>query len=784
MAFKSWWLALAMLAVCGAAQALEAGAAKAEITPPLGSPLNGYGDRLGRGALQVHDPLYARCLYLNDGETQVLLVTSDLCIINRELRKRVLELAPKEVPQENIILTATHTHSAQGGMVKPLVFRSVSGPFVPEVLELTAQRFAEAMRAAIDSRRPATVGYGVGEQKDLTSNRRYGDGPTDPQIGVLRVNDANGAPIAIAANLAAHPTTVSDDDLYLISADYPGFFYPKLEALAGADCVAMFMNGAEGNQRPTNPENQPDSWKRTESIGRLLAERVKTVADGIVCEDRKLHIGRATPDLPLTMASTIVFPSTIIETLEVGDLLMTFVPGEPCVEIALALRKRALARGYAAQFTVGLSNDFLAYFAPVAYYSQLHYETAMNFYGPRMQDWLCSQFAQLMTRPPSANEEPLLDRKPVAAGEVETVEQGRRVVLKGSPYAIGYARAAAFRDEIAGAYRAKIVAAVDSGAMLPKQGFWKMVPSFFDATPLALIALGIGVRPFLQGMAGDAFEEIEGMADGAGLPFDALLLVQAAPSIGAQPDAGVFYRAPFCTMLATTGDRAGADDVLVGRNLDWTDDEPPVIVDETPEKGHRFVQVGFPWNVGVFTGMNDAGVVLCAERMESLGRPPIDGAPIEFVLRDLLQTCDSLAAAVERLRACVNLRGYHVLAAGPGVPKAEVVEFGASVVVRDPVKGVLLGADPEGAQVDADAKTRYARLASLLDGEHIVGTAKIKAALADREPGQSGNSTIWNARTRHSVVFEPKNRKIDVMFPDAHGEPGTYTTLSLKGAGR
>ncbi len=126
-------LSIAFVAAFRAAS-LEAGAAKIEITPPLDTPLNGYGDRLGRGAVSVHDPLWARSLYLNDGKTSVLLVNTDLCLINRELRDRVLELAPAEVPRENIILTATHTHSAQGGMNRSLIVRAVSGRFMPDVL--------------------------------------------------------------------------------------------------------------------------------------------------------------------------------------------------------------------------------------------------------------------------------------------------------------------------------------------------------------------------------------------------------------------------------------------------------------------------------------------------------------------------------------------------------------------------------------------------------------------------------------------------------------------------
>jgi hypothetical protein len=179
--------------------------------------------------------------------------------------------------------------------------------------------------------------------------------------------------------------------------------------------------------------------------------------------------------------------------------------------------------------------------------------------------------------------------------------------------------------------------------------------------------------------------------------------------------------------------------------------------------------------------MNDAGLVLCAERMEALGPPPIDGAPIEFVLRDLLQTAAGLKEALAQLRTHTGLRGYHVLIAAPEGPEACVVEFGASMVVREPVKGFLLGADPASVSVDEAARARYSRIAALLEDEHIIASGKIKHALADQDAGQSDPARVWNDHTKYSVVFEPRTRMMQVAFPDAAGRPGTYGTISLKG---
>ena len=300
-----------------------------------------------------------------------------------------------------------------------------------------------------------------------------------------------------------------------------------------------------------------------------------------------------------------------------------------------------------------------------------------------------------------------------------------------------------------------------------------------NLTPLALPRLAIGARPLLDGLAPEVFEELEGVADGAGLPFDAAWLVQCASTFAAAGDMESRYRSPFCTMFAVTGLRAGADDVLVGRNLDWDEPEEPVLLDVRPDAGHRFVQVGFSWNVGAFTGMNDAGVVVCAERVESQGTPSLDGPPVEFILRQILQSAASLEEALALLAEAKHLRGFHVLLAGPG-EGARVVELGETSTVREPVEGVLLGILPDADGATEETQIRYARAAKLIESERIVAASEIEGFLADNASGPPGRGRILNEATRHSVVFEPKARRLHVAFPDDEGGLGEFSTLVLE----
>ena len=91
---------------------MKAGSGVVDITPPQGLELGGYPHypRYNTGA---HDPLYAGCLYLSNGETEIAIVTLDLLFFSKvhvqSVRARVQQAAG--IPAENIMISTIHTHS-------------------------------------------------------------------------------------------------------------------------------------------------------------------------------------------------------------------------------------------------------------------------------------------------------------------------------------------------------------------------------------------------------------------------------------------------------------------------------------------------------------------------------------------------------------------------------------------------------------------------------------------------------------------------------------------------
>lgn len=773
------WIAVAVLFFSHSATSLEAGVAKTDITAPIGAPLNGYGARMGRSSTAVHDPLWCRALYLETEDTRLFLVSVDLVAVNPELRKRVAELVSDLIPSENIILTATHTHNGHGGMVRSIPLRFVSGRFMPELLESTAQGIADAMRVAYTSRRRAAIGYAVGEHQGLSVNRRYAGGPNDTQIMVVLVEDADGNPLSVVTQFTAHPTSIGDESLYEISADYPGYYYQEIESLFGPSCVALFLNGALGNQTIGNPENK-SGWARTESVGRLLAKKVHEIAQKITFADITIRFSYKYARLPLTTAELLQPKEVLLQSLEINDFLLSFFPGEPCVELGLHLRERAKSRGYAAHASIGLSNDYIMYFVPRHLYADMTYESVMTFFGPGIEDWFYEQFESLMTRPTPLSQGNATEVK----AHFEQHEWGTLATVSGSPYDIGITLGQRFGDSIKTLYSERVLTPVKNREWLPQEGMWSALPGFIETTAFALPLLGMGSRNLLKGLSVDLLREMEGMAEGAGISFDGFWLLQNAVLYGAVQDKNALLNAPLCTMFAVAGDSGGSETILVGRNLDWGLPEQPVVTRITPREGKAYLAAGFTWNMGLFTAINEAGLVVCMERInEELESFP-EKSPVEFVLRDIIRTCTTVEESIAQLKSLTYLEGIHVLVAGLGKskPVAAVVELSATPTVRFMENNLLLGVSPENAKASPSTQRRYTQLRSYL-------TSLVKPTADDVLAFMSGNGLpaeddpgrIWNTRTRHCAVLLPAAPAMKITFTGNDGVALKPTLVQFPG---
>ena len=164
---KPLLLAVALIAQAVHAAEFRAGAATSNITPELGSSING-GFQDGKAAF-IHDELHARCLALDDGQTKLVFVVADSCVIGRgifdEAKKMVNEATG--LPVENMMMSATHAHSC--GTLQA-VGQSEPNPMYQRFV---ARRIADGVRRALNNLAPAKIGHGSASVPHQVFNRRW-----------------------------------------------------------------------------------------------------------------------------------------------------------------------------------------------------------------------------------------------------------------------------------------------------------------------------------------------------------------------------------------------------------------------------------------------------------------------------------------------------------------------------------------------------------------------------------------------------------------------------------
>jgi neutral ceramidase len=297
--------------------AMKVGAAKVDITPT--------GDDLPKTFLGILDPLHARAIVVDDGKTRAVMVAIDAGGIMTETWKNLSARIERElkIPAANVLLTATHTHSVpymRGANFEAKIFEAVA-------------------KAAADTK-PARMAYGTGVSHinvnrniiDRETNRWWEgsnyDGVSDKSVAVVRFESLDGKPIAIYYNYAVH--AVLTGNLDLVSADLPGAASNYIEASMGDDVVAVYSNGAAGDQNPIYFQQTydlrairvADYAKRGEDISnamppggtgmdrsnprvQLLMEQQKQMAlsMGQMLGEEVLHVNRAKLERPTTKAT-------------------------------------------------------------------------------------------------------------------------------------------------------------------------------------------------------------------------------------------------------------------------------------------------------------------------------------------------------------------------------------------------------------------------------------------------------------------------------------------------
>jgi hypothetical protein len=271
---------------------LKGGVAKVEITPQIGLPMYGYRNR-SSPSQGILDPLYARVLALEAGETRLAIVTLDLGeIFANHWLDGLREAVRKSSGVSYVLVVASHTHSG------PAPQGECPSKPIPAWETATLDNIAKAIDEAYRRLVPVQLGTGYGATYIGHNRLRVtGDGratwfernptkiptfPVDPTVAVMRIDRADGKPLAVLVNYACHPVVFKSDNL-LYSADYPGVMTKTVEQAFDGEPICFFLQGGAGDINPyfaVTPLAE-DAVKLRDWTGEQLGQEAIRVAKNI-----------------------------------------------------------------------------------------------------------------------------------------------------------------------------------------------------------------------------------------------------------------------------------------------------------------------------------------------------------------------------------------------------------------------------------------------------------------------------------------------------------------------
>jgi hypothetical protein len=362
------------------AEPIQVGTGVRVITPDPLLPISG-----GMGptapAKEKKGDLTARAIVLDNGETRVAIVSLDLLGFPAVLGDQVRKAVP-EIPPANILIGATHTHSApdcyafadgQGGHTGDLKY-----------MKWVCQQTAAAIHDAFKNRQPAWIKIATDEAQGKIAYNYYAPDLYDRRMSVIQAVNPEGKTIATLVNYATHPEVLGNKE-GILSPDLVRPLTDYIEGKVGG--MALFMNSAQGGmvtadnrnlEQPSDPRrarwNDSRTWDECVRIGETMGAEALRIIDqatvqkepSLACHSREVKfpvdseiiwaVVRHSPlNYPVNEDQSV---TTRLNLINLGNAQILTIPGEALPNIGFYL-KRKMAGEHNLLF--GLTNDAFGY---------------------------------------------------------------------------------------------------------------------------------------------------------------------------------------------------------------------------------------------------------------------------------------------------------------------------------------------------------------------------------------------------------------------------------------
>ena len=341
------------------------------VTPDPLLPVSG-GIGPSRPTTRTLGDLTVRALVLEQDTTRVAICSVDFlgfpAVLGDKVRAQVTT-----IPSKNILIGATHTHSAPDCYGFP--DQTGKAHVDMNYLDFVCAQLAEAIKQAVNTLQPATIKIATGAIKGKVAYNYYAERLYDPRCHVVQALDLKGTPIATLVNYACHPEVLGADQ-GILSPDFVGPLYERLMAHGAG--TGIFMNSAIGGMVTADCRGLDgrdiQTWAECMRIGHQLADEIVAfMAHAPVQANPTLFCEAMDLDLPVDneMMRTILKHSplgykanqdggvtTRVNIINLGTAQMLTVPGEAMPNIGYYLKRKLFGKH---NFLLGLTNDAFGY---------------------------------------------------------------------------------------------------------------------------------------------------------------------------------------------------------------------------------------------------------------------------------------------------------------------------------------------------------------------------------------------------------------------------------------
>lgn len=364
----------------GRAAEFRAGAAMKVITPDPLLPVSG-GVGVPSPVTEKRGELTARAMVFTDGTTTIGVVALDVlgfpAVLGDRVRKQV-----SRIPADQILISATHTHSAPDCYGFPLP----SGGFTGDLnyMQFVCDQAAAALNEALAKTQPAVLYVNTDQAAEGIAYNYYAPQLYDRRMSVIRAATPDGQVIGTLVNYALHPEVLGSD-AGVISPDCIGPMCDRIETISGG--LAMFVNGAQGGMITADNRdlNSPSdsrravwhdlrTWDECLRIGNLMADEAIRIIAGaepqsvpsVQCDVRRVSLPVDSALMRAIIAgSPLGYPHTDdfqitaqVNLIRLGSASILTIPGEALPNIGFFLKRKMKGTH---NLLFGLTNDAFGY---------------------------------------------------------------------------------------------------------------------------------------------------------------------------------------------------------------------------------------------------------------------------------------------------------------------------------------------------------------------------------------------------------------------------------------